>query len=278
MTKGVRTLLFSILILTACSPKYQTSTFLNESEMGYECVVYSPKEPRGTFVYLSDSAYLLNAPTPLMLKMLKRDYTVIVPKRWGGNGRAIQTTDSYKNRVRGVSYSVSELLTDHSQSTIVFAEGYYTPVALRIAKSFQTDELWLVEPMSTSLMNTIVHMSISNEDTLGFRKLWNIESEEEYVPLKALMDDEESGNEKFIGPYYSRFLRSYWYLDGMQEQYQQLDSTRVKAVYHSQYPLHNSYNVNNWDKLKMPKLTVPASIDTVPYSLQRIERVFIKDL
>lgn len=272
-------LLAGIITLVGCGPKFSKSTFITESEDSYECVLLTPKNSQGYFVYLTDSNDFVTYPTALMKEMLRRDYTVVIPQRWGDNARSRGTLDTYENRMQGVSYALTEILGDSVFNTIFLAEGFYTPIAIRLAKDYRPDELWMIEPMGQSLGLTALNQHRRDADSAAFFTFWELDSLEEMYPFTNHLDGRlvaESAH-RFFGRHYSRFIQGYWNLEDPMGYYSQLDDVKTKVVFHSDYVFHTPENRALFDPEKTMSIPLPQEMDTVNYSVQMLEMLFLED-
>lgn len=268
--------LLLLISLFGCGPKYSETLYYEEDEKGYECIIYTPKEPIGYLLYLTDSNEVLSGPNPFMMEMLDRHYSVIVPQKWGDNGRSLKVLDSFDNRFLGVSYPVSDILADTTKQFIILAEGFYTPIALKMSTGFKPDELWMIEPFGQELYKSTTEIILASVDDNSVQDIWNLESLDEVTAMNDLMTSRIQQPERFFGPHYSTFLRSYWMLgDGMQ-QFSQLDSTNVRLIFHSDYPFHSPFNLEIWNERIVPE-TIPEELDTANYQLRKLEMLFLED-
>lgn len=273
----LRPLLFLIssVLITACGPSYETIEWWEEDEFGYEAILYEPDEVTGLFVYMTDSNESLSGPTALMLEMLDKGYKVVVPQRWGDSGRSIRTLDSYTNRLRGTSYSISKLYVDtvHT-SLILFASDFYTPMAARVMLDFRADQLWLVQPLMSDLSNSYLDQIITKTDTHRLSALWEIDSAAEWSYMASTVENGVAQGEDFFGPHYSGFLRGYWKNTDLNYLFTRLDSAKVVTVFPYAHPLRNGRELEMWKKTKMPTIT-PALEDSSKYHLRDYEQLFI---
>ncbi|KAB2810141.1 hypothetical protein [Phaeocystidibacter luteus] len=272
----------SILLFAACGVKYTESTFLSEEEqMGYECVILTPKKPVGTFLYLSDSSEFQSYPTALQKEMIKDGYRVVIPTRWGNNGRSRAKFDTYNNRLNGVTNSLTQIASeiDTLGNLIVFADGFYAPIAIRTARDYRASQLWMVEPLSNPLYSIVISQVNSSADTSSISELWGLSSDVEFQELSASMDLDNRVPERFFGPHYSAFIRSYWTLDVVNTAMYNVDSsTRIMTAFHSDYTFHSSENETYWvENEKAEVLQLPLEVDTVPYRLSVVESVFLEN-
>lgn len=248
--------------------------------MGYECIILTPKKPIGTFLYLSDSSEFQSYPTPLQTQMIRDGYRVVIPKRWGENGRSRAKFDSYNNRLNGVTNSLTQLAEeiDTIGELIIFAEGFYTPIAVRAARDYNATELWMIEPLSEKLISVVVSQVNLSADTSKISQIWEIDSDAKFQELSRIMDSRGDVPEKFFGPHYSAFIRSYWNLDVVNDVMFNIDNTQIKTAFHTDYTFHSRTNQAYWlEQKKAEVLQLPLEIDTIPYRLSNVEKVFLED-
>lgn len=266
-------------LIVGCAPKFTESTFVTDNGDSYECIILTPKESEGYFIYMSDSNDFISYPTPLMVEMLKRDYTVVIPERWGDNARSRGKLDSYDNRLQGVSYAITEILGDSVFNTIFFAEGFYTPIATLLARDYHPDELWMIEPMGLSLSQTVLYQHLKNADTSAFYQYWELNSLEDMTPFTRLQDDEDPELivHEFFGPHYSRFIQSYWTLENTISLISQTEGVDTKVIFHKDYLFHTPENEALWELEKTMSIPVPEEMDTVNYSVLNLEKLFLEE-
>lgn len=271
-----------ILLAVSCGSSYTKSTFSDDFEFGYDAHVYTPaSEIKGDFLYLSDSNDILTTPTPLMEYMLSQGYRVILPVRWGSVSRSKRTLDNLNNRLRGVSNTLEKLHAqiDSLSPIIVFAEGFYTPVSMQIALSFHARDLWLAQPLSASLQQTLSYQFAENRDTLenSLVSLWNIGNDSIRDLFHTQMTSAEPVDEDFYGQHYSAFLRSYWYTNIITDKYPHLaGKTDIHIVFHPGNPLYTDLGKKYWESTSAV-IVEPAKNEEgelLPYSLKNIEQPF----
>lgn len=275
----VRILLLASLIfsLSSCKTRFSETTFVTENEDSYECLLLTPKESKGYFIYLSDSNEVISYPTPLMDRMLRDQYTIVIPKRWGNNARSLRKLDSYEHRLQGVSYALTEILGDSTGETIFFAEGFYTPIAMRLAKNFRPQQLWMIEPRLEPLSLTVFHQYQLYESASPILSVWEMDSVSELSRLTQIINNEPGFPPEFYGPHYSTFIQSYWEDLNSLSWVHTLDSTEVKVIFQKNYPFYSEDNKHLWESQIKMSIPLPEEMDTSNYSVTLLEEVFISN-
>lgn len=272
--KNTTYLLF--LLLLGCGPSYQTTAWWEEDEFGYEAKLYQPKEATGIFVYLTDSNELITEPTPLMLQMLSKGFVVMVPKRWGDNGRSQQTLDSYENRLKGTSNSLTKIYDDSVHTSLVlFASDFYTPVATQLLFNFRGDELWLVQPLLQTISAVYLDQYINQSDSLRLSKLWKLNTVEYQQVFIKDMSERDVMQNTFYGPHYTGFIRSYWDLSNQESILARLDSSTIYYTQPYMHPLRSSLDTTYRDHPAFKLLKIKEE-DSTQYQLIPNEAVFIE--
>lgn len=274
-------LLLLVLTLTSCGVKYTTSEFLAEEEIGYECVIYTPEShaPIGEFLYLSDSNEVFTEPSPLMLSYLKKDYRVIVPIRWGATGRSKSVLDSYEARMRGASYSLNQFQAsiDTVLPVSILGEGFYGPIALRMARDNHSPELILVEPLSQSLEMTLMYQYMEGKDTAeqSLIKLWGLSNDSLRQTLYDVIKHRSSDPEAVFNTHYSAFLRSYWLKVDSRELLNQQNDSIIDVILHPEYPLETTENQQFWENSNVHILKWPENKPRPSYSIAYWETLLL---
>ncbi|GGH69372.1 hypothetical protein [Phaeocystidibacter marisrubri] len=240
--------------LVSCGVSYSTSTFINDNdEIGYETTLYTPESDSiyGDFIYLSDSTDKLEEPTPLMLSYLSKNFRVIVPHRWGAPGRSRMTLDNYDNRLRGVSYSLSQIRTqrDTVLPLHILGEGFYSSIAIRLAKDYRTDDLMLVQPMYYPLQQIMIQQVIEEQDTTGYslNQLWGLSNDSLRNHFVNIIEVRGTTDESMYNVHYTKFIRSYWSDAHIRESISRLSDTIIPTVFHNEYPLYSIQNQKSWE-------------------------------
>lgn len=278
------TLFLLSLTIVSCGVSYDTSTFLADSEIGYESVVYTPTSDSiyGDFIYLSDSVEDLEEPTDLMLSYLSKKYRVIVPHRWGMAGRSRMTLDNYDNRLRGVSYSVSQIRTqkDTTLPIHILGEGFYSSIAIRLAKDYRTENLYLVQPIGYPLHQIMIQQALEQQDTTGYSlsQLWSLDNDSIRNHFVNIIEHRGTNTERIYNVHYTNFIRSFWSDAHIRESLNRLSDTSITTVFHNEYPLYSIQNQKSWESnsdiniLKWPEKKPRPS-----YSIRYWETLFLSE-
>lgn len=274
--------ILSVTLFTACRTSYTTTHFIAESEIGYETTIFSPLKDsiQGDFIYLSDSNERITSPTPLMKSYLNKNFRVILPERWGMPGKSMVSLDSYENRLRGVTYSLSQYRSD--KDTLlplhVLGEGFYSPIALQTAKDYRSPVVYLIQPIGIPLETILVEQYLNKQDTLQYSlpALLGLINDSLKTHFIHVIEKKNGESEEIFINHGSAFLRSYWKTEHVSELVERQTDTLISVIMHPFYPIQSKSNVEYWNrngyKVKWPDLEIQPH-----YSIQYWEELILKE-
>lgn len=268
---------FLLVLLTACAPAYHIREYSGEEHRGYDLKLLEPKrEIRGNFLYLSDSNEVLDLPTHRMKTMLSRGYRIIIPQKWGADGRSFKTLDKLKHRNQGVSYSLASLLGEDSIPLIILAEGFYTPVALQLLRPYKPIRTELINPNFLGLEFTL-HNQLTEypEQAVPGLEFLNIKNDSIYRHFVREME-KENPVDTFYGPLHANLLSSYWKLP-LQDEYLKNYTAPVVLYFNTQHPLYSKIDEKMWTNSIGEMDYVTIITDSAEYRIENAERL-LKEL
>lgn len=236
-------------ILIGCGVSYTTSQISGESNIGYPATVLHPEGESNNFViYLSDSTDHLNLPSPILEEYLTQGYTIIIPDKWGDNGRARAVLDNFDHRLQGVAHTLETqyYASENPGELIIVAEGLYTPIAIRVAQNFRAKQVLLLNPLAFGLERYFVEQRLENvEGTPPIYKQFNIQNDS---ILRILYGDMRSSKpqNRIYGPAHSNLLHSYWSLPDPLRWMNMTEDTKWYVVLSDSHPYYCNAAVSYW--------------------------------
>lgn len=274
------TLLSFLFLISSCSVRYTETEFSTDVEFGYNVTVLTPSaDVIGDCIYLSDSNTTLEVPTEWMKEKLRTGYRVLIPTPWGNPGRSRATLDNFSNRLRGVSYSLEKLRVNSDSTHLleVFAEGFYTPIGLRIARDFKANNLILVQPIATNLHQELVWQFQENRDTAthSLVSLWNIREDSTRTLFTSIVNSNNLAADQFFGVHWTNFIRSYWTELYVVNNYEALqEECSITVLISPSHPFYSQANAQAWKNRKA--FILPWNEKLKAYSISNVESILLK--
>lgn len=259
-----------LILMVSCSTPFQTMEFSGEDVEGYTFTLLEPKgDVLGILLYLSDSNEVLAYPTPRMKSALKDQYRVIIPNKWGKDGRSLRSLDRFEYRKQGVINTLGLYLGNaDTLPIVVFAEGFYTPVAIDLANIYNVIAIDIAHPIYRGLGRIMIHQITEYPaDTLPMMRYLKIKNDRLFQEFMTEMGKEYPEDQLF-GNKHAYFLKSYWQLEDYQGKLEKLQLP-VRVIFNTNYPWYSEIDQRQFTNAFTRELRV--RVDTVEINIKQSE-------